>query len=307
MELTLPTRSPYRRQRWRRHLLETLEAYLYLLPALAILGVFTIGPIGYIVFLSFHNWTGTATNMPWTGIQNYVALLHDTDFLNSLVVTALFIAGTVPVGVVIAFALALLLFGKARGIGIFRLAVLLPYVTPVVSTSIIWLWIFNTNYGFLNYMLSVLHLPTVDWLGNPQWALISVIIYTLWHEVGFTVVILLGGLTTVPTELKEAARIDGAGAWQEFRHVIWPLMTPWVFFVVLVNIIGSFKAFTQVLILTGGGPANATNLTGYFIYQQAFQYFQISYASTISVALFIIIAALSIIQAYVGRQRVFYQ
>ena len=294
-------------RRRRRALGPTLEAYLYLLPALVILGVFTIGPIAYIVFLSLHSWTGTASNLPWAGLSNFASLLHDTDFANSLVVTALYILGTVPVGLALALALALLLFARLPGMAVFRLAVLMPYVTPVVSTSIIWLWIFNTNYGLLNYLLSLLSLPPVDWLGSSHWALVAVIIYSLWHEVGFTVVILLAGLTTIPGDLKEAARIDGAGDWQEFRHVVWPLMTPWLFFVVLITMIGAFKTFTQVYVLTGGGPANATNVTGYFVYKQAFQYFQISYASTVSVVLFIIIAALAAVQYLLGRQRVFYQ
>jgi ABC-type sugar transport system permease subunit len=297
----------YRQRLQRRSLATTLEAYLYLLPALVILGVFVIGPIGYIVYLSLHDWTGTATNMPWVGLHNFTSLLQDGDFANSLLVTAFFILGTVPLGLAIAFALAMLLFSRVPGMAVFRLSVLLPYVTPVVSTSIIWLWIFNTNYGLLNYLLSLVHLPPIDWLGDPHWALAAVIIYTLWHEVGFTVIILLAGLTTVPSELKEAARIDGAGGFAEFRHVVWPLMTPWVFFVLLISMIGAFKTFTQVYVLTGGGPANATNLTGYFVYKQAFQFFQISYASTISVVLFVIIAVLSALQYLLGRDRVFYQ
>jgi ABC-type sugar transport system permease subunit len=215
--------------------------------------------------------------------------------------------GTVPLSALIALGLALLLFEKLPGVSFFRVVVLLPFITPVVATTVVWQWIFNTQYGFLDSVLYWLHLPTVDWFTSAFWSMVVLIAYTIWHESGFTVLIMLAGLTNIPREVKESAQIDGAGAPSRFLHITLPLMGPWIFFVLVINVIGSFQVFTQVLTLTNGGPDRATTIAGFLIEQTAFQFFDLPYAAAISTAVLLIVALLTVLQFVIGNKRVFYQ
>jgi ABC-type glycerol-3-phosphate transport system permease component len=165
-------------------------------------------------------------------------------------------------------------------------ALFIPFVTPALPTSIIWLWIFNPQYGFLNYLLGLLHLPALGWVNDPALAMPSVIIYSLWQSAGFNTVIFLAGLTTIAQDVEEAARVDGASGWAVTRYVTLPLLTPTIFFVFIVSVIESLKVFTQIFALTGGGPAGATTTVGFFLYQDAFQYFHEDTASAVAVILF---------------------
>ncbi|MDQ2742386.1 MAG: sugar ABC transporter permease, partial [Chloroflexota bacterium] len=207
----------------------------------------------------------------------------------------------------LALGLALLLFEQLPGLSVFRTIVLLPFITPVVATTVVWQWIFNPQYGFLDSMVNFVHLPTVNWFASPFWSMVILVAYSLWHEIGFTVLIMLAGLTNIDREVREAARIDGANGLKEFRFVTLPLMSPWIFFVLVVNMIGAFKVFTQVLTLTGGGPGHATTIAGYLIEQEAFQYFNLPYASAISTAVLILVSLLTILQFAGSRRTVFYQ
>jgi len=286
-----------------------LEPYGFVAPALIILGVWQTLPILYTVWLSFHSFAhGLSLFTPqWVGFANYQRLFSDPQIHDSLIATIWFTIGTVPVGAAIALGLALLLFEKLPGLGFFRSLILLPFITPVVATTIVWRWIFNTQYGFLNSLLFSLHLPTVDWLNSPNWSMFALVAYSIWHEVGFTMLIMLAGLTNIDKELKEAARIDGANWLTEFRHITLPLMSPWIFFVLVINVIGAFKVFTQVLTLTGGGPGLSTSIAGYWIEQTAFVNGQIPYAATISVAVLMLVSGLTLLQFMISRRTVFYQ
>lgn len=289
-----------------RRAAEGVSPYLYVLPAVAILLVFHVFPILYVVYLSFHRATGLF-GTPSVGLSDYQRLLSDPEIRDSLRATIEFTLGTVPVGAVLALLLALLLFDRLPLIGLFRTFILLPFITPVVATTIVWQWIFNAQYGFLDSILIDLHLQPVSWFADPFWAMVVLCAYSLWHEIGFTVLIMLAGLTTIDTEVREAARIDGAGPWREFLHITLPLMSPWIFFVLVVNVIGAFKVFTQVLTLTGGGPGNATAIMGYLIEKIGFQYFDLTYAAALSVAVLALVSLLTLAQFAVGRRRVFYQ
>ncbi len=283
-----------------------LEPYGYLAPALIILGIFQLAPIVYVIWLSFHRATSFLGGAG-VGFHNYDRLIHDPQVRDSLIATVQFTLGTVPVGALIALGLALLLFETIPGVGIFRTIILLPFITPVVATTIVWHWIFNPQYGFLDSLLYELHLPRVDWFISPFWSMFILCAYTIWHEVGFTVLIMLAGLTNIDREVREAAHIDGAAGIREFRHITLPLMSPWILFVLVINLIGAFKVFTQVLTLTGGGPGQSTSIAGYLIEQTAFQFFDLPYAAAISTIVLLMVAALTAMQFLVSRRMVFYQ
>ncbi|GAC1442658.1 MAG: sugar ABC transporter permease [Chloroflexota bacterium] len=285
-----------------------LEPYGYIAPAIIILGTFHVLPIVYVVWLSLTN--GTAASIfggAWVGLSHYHRLFTDPEISESLRATVLFTLGTVPVGAAIALGLAMLLLDKIPGRGLFRTLILLPFITPVVATTIVWQWIFNPQYGFLDSVLYTLHLPTVDWFTSPFWSMVILCAYSIWHEVGFTVLIMLAGLSNIDKEVREAARIDGANGWREFVHITIPLMSPWILFVVVVNVIGAFKVFTQVLTLTNGGPNHATDIAGFVIEQVAFQFGDLPYAATISTAVLLLVSGLTVLQFTVSRRTIFYQ
>src|SRR5579872_2352572 len=179
--------------------------WAYLAPAVLILGVFHVVPAFYVLWISFHSGT-SILGSAWVGLTHYQQLFKDPEIFDSIVATIEFTLGTVPVGAAIALGLALLLYEKLPGLGFFRAFVLLPFVTPVVATTIVWQWIFNPQYGFVDSILYDLHLPTVDWFTSGFWSMTILVAYTIWHDVGFTVLIMLAGLTNIDREVREAAR-----------------------------------------------------------------------------------------------------
>lgn len=289
------------------------EAYLFLAPALVILLVFVVLPAVWILVLSLYRWDLISSDATLIGLGNYQRMQHDPLWWKSLWQTCYFVAVTVPVGTALALGLAMLLNSRIRGRSIFRAAVFAPYVTPAVATIVIWEWIFNHDYGLLNSVLVIFHLPKIAWLTDSNWIMPSVIIYSLWATVGFNVVIFLAGLANIPPDLHEAARVDGANSWQVFRRVTWPLLSPTTYFVLLISSIGSFKVFNVVYVLTEsdagvtGGPDRAALTIGVYLYKQAFEFFRAGYASAISVALFAIILVVTLVQMRVASRRVFYR
>ncbi len=291
------------RRRWGRSANHDRTAYLYILPAFAVLFVWQIVPIFYVVWLSITR--GTAINSGFVGLKNYNDLLNDPEVHDSILATLKFTLATVPAGTILAIMIALLLFDRLPGLGVFRTLILLPFVTPVVATTIVWNWIFNPTYGFLDSILFTLHLPTVNWFFDPFWSMFILSAYTIWHGVGFTAIIMLAGLTNIDSSVREAARVDGAGPVREFFSITLPLLSPYIFFVVVIHSIDSFKVFTQVLTLTGGGPEHYTELAGFLIYKEAFQYFYLDYASALSVVVLAIVSLGTLFQFVAGRRAVF--
>ncbi len=294
----MPPARTYRRMR------DTRWGYLYLSPAVLILLAFTLAPALFTLYISFFHWNllNAAQSKP-VGLGNYRALLHSADFAHSLLVSAYFVVVNVGAGTVLSLAIAVLLNRRVSGRGAARLAVFSPYVTPIIATSIMWVWIFNPQFGLANTLLHTLGLPELGWLESTTWAMPAIIIFTLWHSLGFTVIIFLAGLTTISHELGEAARVDGANAWQEFRWITLPQLTPTVLFVVIITTIGSLQAFTQFYSMTGGGPLASTTTTSFLLYQQAFVFFDTGSAAAIAVVLFAIIVALTLVQLQISRRR----
>lgn len=297
--------------RWR----QAVVGYGLILPSALIFVVFFYAPAAFLAYISFFHWNIFATHSTFVGLGNFVMLMRQPLFWRSLVTTAYYVVGVVPATTLLALGLALLLresFDR-RGGGVSRALVFLPHVTPIVATSIIWVWIFNPQFGLANTLLRFVHLPQLNWLESVHWALPSVMIYTLWHSVGLYTVLFLAGLASIPRSVLEAARVDGARGWFQFRRVMLPLIAPITFIVVLLASINTMQTFSQIYTLTGGphggagGPAFSTTTDSLLIYQTAFLYLHFSLASAMSLVLFLLILAVTLVQKLVADRLVFYR
>jgi ABC-type sugar transport system permease subunit len=284
-------------------------AYGFLAPALAVLAVFLLAPAIWVFGLSLFRWDLIANNPTFVGLANFQRLLlHDDLWWQSVRQTIVYTAVSVPVGMALGLLLAVLLDTRLPGRHLLRGAVFAPYVTPVVATIVIWIWIFNPDYGVLNAGLRALHLPAPGWVRSPDWIMPALIVYGVWQHTGLNLVIYLAGLANVPADVREAARVDGAGAWSTFWRITWPLLSPTTYFLLFINLIGSFKVFVPVYVFTDntGGPDHAAETIGFYLYQQAFAFFHAGYAGAISVAFFAVILALTAVQMRFFSRRVFY-
>lgn len=291
------------RRRSREGIRNGRMALLYLSPALLVFLVFTIGPAIFVLYISFFNWNLlNASLSKFVGLGNYSALLHSSDFWNSIVTSVYFVGAVVGGSTVLGLGIALLLSSRGAVRKVVRLAVLTPYFTPLVATSIVWVWIFNPQFGLVDSLLKLVHLPQVGWLQSTTWAMPALIVYTLWHDLGFTVIIFLAGLATVSGELREAARVDGANYWHEVRDVVLPQLLNTTLFVIVITTIDSLQAFTQIYTMSQGGPLNATTTTGYLLYEQSFVFYKTGFGAAIAVVLFVVIALFTLIQLRLSRR-----
>jgi len=283
-----------------------VEFYLAISPWLIGLVLFTGGPIVASIYFSFTDWN-VLTAPSWVGFDNYVQLVTvDPIFWVSLYNTAYYTAGHVPLTFVVALLAALLLNQKVPLIPFFRTVFYLPTVTAGVAVSILWLWIFNPEFGLVNYTLGLVGIHGPGWLSSKEWAKPALIVMSAW-AFGEAMVILLAGLQGVPAHLYEAAKIDGANPLQEFRHVTLPMLSPVMFFVLIVSVIGSFQVFTNVYVMTKGGPADATLMYVLQMYFKAFSDLKMGYTSAMAWILFGIILAFTLLQFRVARRWVYYE
>ncbi|NMP23175.1 carbohydrate ABC transporter permease [Sulfobacillus harzensis] len=279
-----------------------------------VLGVLLWAGIVSTLYRFFH-WNIFANDSTFVGLHNFSVLIHQPIFWRSLLNTAYYVVLVVPVTTLLALALALLLreARNLRGGGFSQALVFLPHVTPVVATSIIWVWIFDPNFGLANAVLRLLHLPQLGWLASVHWALPAVMIYTVWHSVGLYTVLFLAGLSTLPKQVMEAAQLDGARGWLAFRRVVLPLISPITFFVIVLATINTMQTFSQIYTLTGGphggagGPAFSTTTDSLLIYQTAFLYDHFSLGSAMSLVLFVLILGMTLIQKLIADRMVFYR
>ncbi|MGI6208727.1 MAG: carbohydrate ABC transporter permease [Anaerolineae bacterium] len=266
---------------------EAIEGYVAITPWLLGLLIFTLGPIVASFYFSFTDYEVVKPPI-FVGLANYQRLAGDRLFWQSLKVTGTYVGVSVPLGIILSFAVALLMNQKVRLIGFFRTAYYMPNLVPAVGSAILWIWIFNPEFGLLNTALASLGIKGPLWLAHSKWALPALIIMSLWG-VGGGMLIYLAGLQGIPTDLYEAAEVDGATAWRRFLHVTVPQMTPVLFFNLIMGIIGSFQVFTAGYIMTGGGPRYATYFYVLYLYHNAFQYFRMGYASALAWILAVII------------------
>jgi multiple sugar transport system permease protein len=284
---------------------EALEGYLCIAPWLIGFVLFVGGPILGSLGVSLTDWSLLAPP-DFVGLENYQALWKDPLFWISLRVTLIYTIVHVPLAISLGFALALLLNQDVRFVALWRTIFYLPAVVSGVAVALLWLWVFNPELGLANRFLGLFGLEPLGWLLSTRWALWALIIISLWN-VGGGIVIYLAGLQGIPTELYEAAHIDGASSWRRFWSVTVPLMTPVLFFQLIVGMIGAFQVFTNPYVLTQGGPANATLVYVLYLYQNAFSFFKMGYASALAWILFLIALALTILSFWSSNRWVYYE
>ncbi|MFN2398920.1 MAG: carbohydrate ABC transporter permease [Gemmatimonadaceae bacterium] len=292
----------------RRHpaaLRETLVAWGFLAPSLVHLLIFSAGPLVFALFISFHRWDLVDPVKPFVAAANYIELFRDPLFWNALRNTAIY-SLYVPLTMMLALAAAMILNQPLRGIGLLRTMVFMPYVASFVAIAIVWQWIFNFDFGLLNWLLAVLHVSSVDWLGNPRTALLAVMIVAGWVQMGYQMVIYLAALQGIPEPLYEAASLDGARAWDRFRHITLPLLQPASIFIFVTGVIWSFQVFTLVYVMTEGGPLHSTDVLVYQIYQNAWEFSRMGYAAAMSWVLFAILFLVTLAQWKLLNRKVDY-
>lgn len=322
-------KSPKRRRRLDH---EALLGFLFLLPSAIILGCFGFFPLLYAFYVSLHKWT--LIQGPYVGLQNYVqALTEEPGFWLALKVTLWYVAGTVPATIALGFLLADRLHGRLRGVAFYRILFFTPYIVSPVAAAAVWRWIYHPQYGAANAVLEALHLPSQRWLLEPQgvfaiaaglagielpaWvagpslALLCIIVVTIWHSLGFAVVVLLAGLAAIPDEITEAAQLDGAAGWALLRYVKLPLLSPTLFFLLIVFTIRSFQTFNQIYVLTPqGGPGGTTRNITMYIFSSFYENtarLGYGYGAAVAFLLFVMILALTLLQFKLVGARVHYR
>jgi len=284
-----------------------LTGMTFLLPSIVLFGIFMFYPLLRTIYLSFFLTDMGGNPTVFVGFDNYLHLFRSELFLNSLRTTLTFVLMTVPATVLIGLLLAVLSNEKLKGVGIFRTIFSSTMGISVAAGSIFWMFLFHPSIGWLNQLLDLLGIEGIGWLIDPSRALMSVSITTVWMNLGFTFLVLLGGLQSIPAYLYESADIDGCGYFYKLRRITIPMLSPTLFFIVTVSFINSFQTFGQIDMLTQGGPVNATNVIVYSIYREAFVNFQHGTASAQAMILFLIILVLTAIQFKFNERKVHYQ
>ncbi|MGE4374028.1 MAG: carbohydrate ABC transporter permease [Xanthobacter sp.] len=285
---------------------EACFAYMLLLPSLMFLTAFTYWPILRSVWFSFHDVVLGDSRIMYLGLENYERLWEDRLFWKSLGNTLFYTAVTVPVAIACALLLAVALDSKLRGMAIYRSAFFYPVMIPSVAAGMVWVFLYSAGYGPINQGLALLGLPDTAWLYDSTWALPAIMIMSIWKYTGYFMLILLAALKLVPSDLYEAARLDGVPAWSRLIHITLPLISPTLYFVVIIGLLHSYQIFDYVYVMTHGGPADATNVLTFYIYQNGFQYQDIGYASTLANVLLLLMCGLIAILALVFGRRVHY-
>ena len=283
---------------------QALWAYVFLSLSLLGLLIFSILPIFAAFGLSFVDWT-LLSPPKCAGTSNFQRLLTDDYFWNALKNTFYYVAGVMP-GIAISLFLAILLNQKLRFTTTYRVLYYLPTITMWVAIALVWKWLYSPQYGLVNWALSLVGIEGPAWLSDPRWAMPAQIFASWWKGAGYNMLILLAGLQGIPELYYEAASIDGANWWQQFRHVTLPLLTPTIYFVVVMTFIGSFGVFSQIYIMTEGGPGQATTTLIYYLYNTAFKYFDVGYANVLAIAFFIVVFTFTIVQTRLQKRWVHY-
>ncbi len=293
--------APRRHRRWARY-----EGYLFIAPLFVGIFAFILIPILVSFVMSFTKWD-FVTSPEFVGIQNYIQMLtKDRLFWKVLGNTFRYVLFSVPLSATIPLALAVLLNQKVPGITFYRVAFFLPLVTSVVAIGLLWRWMYDSDFGLINYVLQSFGIQGPHWLSDPNLAMPAVVFATVWQGLGYNIIIYLAGLQGIPDHLYEAATIDGAGDLQKFFRITIPMLTPQIFFVLVVSFIGGFQSFGLIYVMTQGGPVNSTNVYVYYLWQTAFSSAKMGYASALSWVLTLIMVAATLFQVRLSRRWVFY-
>ncbi|HZG57048.1 sugar ABC transporter permease [Paenibacillus sp.] len=300
MALTRTTRSKLSRTQK-----EALDCYVFMSPAIIGMVVFLLGPILFSAYISFTNYSILKSPV-WVGLGNYIGLFNDEFFWLSMKITFIYAAVSVPLGLVVSLLLAMLLNQNLKGIYLFRVIYYMPAVISGVAVALLWKWLFNPEFGLLNWFIGLFGIQGPQWIYSQDWALTSLILMSLW-SVGGSMLIYLAGLQGIPTELYEAAEIDGAGRFRRFLNVTIPMLSPVIFFNLVMGIIGSLQVFTEGYVMTQGGPNNSTLFAVLYLYRQAFNYYSMGYASAMAWMLFLVILAFTLLVFKSSPMWVFYE
>ncbi len=282
-------------------------AYWFIAPALALIVVFFFLPVAGALVLSFTDFDiyalGNLDNLRFVGLANYSHLLQDPLFWLALKNTLYFVLVGGPLSVGVSLLAALLLNSRLlRWQGWFRTAFFLPVVTTLVAVAVVWRYLYQPRYGLLNYGLSRLGIAPIDWLGDPAWAMPAIILLAVWKNFGFNMIIFIAGLQNIPEHLYEAAMIDGASGWKQFRHLTLPMLAPTFLFVAVITMIGYFQLFAEPYVMTQGGPSNRTLSVVLLMYQEGFRWWNMGYAAAVAFVLFAIILMATLIQLRLRRR-----
>ena len=276
--------------------------YLFTLPYIIFFAVFTAFPLGFAIYLTLHNWNIVRPERPFVGLRNFERLVSDELFWRALLNTVVFLGVHIPLQIVVALLLAVVLKQQIIARGFFRVAYFLPYVTSGAIISLIWLRLYADD-GLLNMLLGSVGVGPVGWLSDPRLAMPSIAIMATWKNVGYYLMIFLASLQSIPAQLYEEARINGASQWQRFRFITFPLLNPAFILVVILSTIGGFSLFVEPFVMTAGGPLDSTLSLVLYLYQQAFQFLRMGYAAAIGLVLAVLIFLVTVVQRrYLERE-----
>lgn len=281
----------------------------FVVPALMLIGLFFFLPVVASLLLSFTDFDiyalGRLDRLRFIGLGNYRRLLNDPMFWTALKNTLYFVIVGGPLSVLVSLGAALLVNHRlTRFQGVLRTLLFLPVVTTLVAVAVVWRYLYHPRYGFLNYVLGLAGLPPIDWLGDPHWAMPAIILMAVWKNFGFNMVVFIAGLQSIPRRLYEAAEIDGADNWAQFRYITLPMLAPIFMFVTVITLIGYFQLFAEPYVMTQGGPADSTLSVALLMFQEGFRWWNLGYAAAVAFVLFLIILVGTLIQAWLRRGRV---
>jgi multiple sugar transport system permease protein len=286
----------------------TRAAWLFLAPALALIGVFFFLPVAAALLLSLTDFdiyaVAASENTRFVGLHNYAQLLKTPLFWSSLRNTFYFAVVGGPLTIAVSLGAALLVNAKlVRWRSLFRTIYFTPFVTTLVAVAIVWRYLYHTRYGLLNYALGALGMDPIDWLGDPHWAMPAIIVMAVWKNFGYNMLIFIAGLQSIPSELYDAADVDGAGPVRQFMNVTLPMLGPTLLFVAVITMIGYFQLFAEPYVMTQGGPLRSTTSVVLYMYEEGFRWWRMGYAAAIAFVLFIVILLATLVQFRLQRER----
>jgi ABC-type sugar transport system permease subunit len=283
-----------------------LSAFLFLSPTLLIFSAFILFPVIFSFFLSFQKWNMFSGETTYVGLDNYARMIQSPEFWMVLKNTAIYTIGTVPLNMCFALLIAYWLHKKLVGKKLLRTLFFAPVIISPVAAAVIWRWIYDVNFGLANFFIGLFGFDSVNWLNDPTAAMFALIIMGVWKIFGINMVLFSAGLQGIPDHYYEAAEIDGASAWTKFWRITLPLLAPTTFFIMVMSMISSFQVFDIVYVLTSGGPLGSTKVFVFYLYEYAFKFFEMGYASAAAYALFAILFILTLLQVKLMKNKVHY-
>ncbi|MCF8240319.1 MAG: sugar ABC transporter permease [Melioribacteraceae bacterium] len=279
-------------------------AFLFLSPTLVVFVTFILFPVFFSFYLSFHQWNMFSNEATFVGLDNYLKMFQSEEFWQVLKNTAVYTLGTVPLNMAFSLLLAYALQRKLAGKKFLRTAFFAPVIISPVAAALIWRWLYDPNYGIINYAIGIFGIESVNWLNEPTSAMFALIVMGVWKTFGINMVLFSAGLQGIPDTYYEAAEIDGAGRWSKFWNITIPMLGPTIFFILVMSMITSFQVFDIVYVLTSGGPLGSTKVLVFYVYEYAFKFFEMGYASAVAYVLFAILLILTLLQVRFMKNRI---